>query len=77
MQTAEKSIPIPILCNIVMPDGFLEKALAIGTKMQSYMGMTRIMDRPTKDRSEAVGISKPGKIVLSMLAPCLVKKVEI
>ena len=77
MQTAEKSIPIPILCNIVIPEGFLVKALAIGTKMRSYIGMTRIMDRLTKDCSEAAGISKPGKIVLSMVAPCLVKKVVI
>ena len=77
MHKAEKSIPVPILCNIVMPEDFLVKALAIGTKMRSYMGMTRIMDRPTKDCSEAAGISKPEKIVLSMVVPCLVKKVEI
>lgn len=51
------------------------KALARGTKRRSYMGMMSTMARPIRDCSEAAGISKPGKIVLSIVAPCLVKKV--
>ena len=51
------------------------KALAIGTKMQSYMGIKRTMEKLKKDFSEAAGISKPRKIVRSRVARCLVKKV--
>lgn len=38
-----------------MPDGFPVKALAMGTKMRSYMGMKRMIVMGMKDRSEAAG----------------------
>ena len=76
MQMADKIIPVPILCSIVMPEGLVVKALAIGTKIRSYIGMKRKMAKPIKDCREAAGILKPIKSVLSRVAPCLVKKVE-
>ena len=70
------NIPIPILCSIVMPDGFLVKSLALGTKMRSYIGTKRTMERLIKARSDAAGMSKPDHTDLSMVIPCLVKKVD-
>ena len=74
MKIADRSIQVPILWSIVMPEGFLLKAM--GTKMRSYMGIKIIMARLIKDWRAAAGTSKPGTIVLSMVAPCLVKKVK-
>ena len=59
-----------------MPDGFLVKVLAIGTKMRSYMGTMRTMERLIKAWSEEAGMSIPHPIDLSMVIPCLVKKVD-
>lgn len=59
-----------------MPDGFPVKALAMRTKIQSYMGMKRIIVMGMKDRSEAAGMRKPDPMDLSIVIPCLVKKVD-
>ena len=59
-----------------MPDGFLVKIVAMGTKTRSYIGMKKITAMLIKDLSEAGGMSKPDPIDLSMVVPCLVKKVE-
>ena len=53
------------------------KVLAKGTKIKSYMGMKSTMAKPMKHCSEAAGMLKPGQIVLSIVAPCLVKKVVV
>uniref|UniRef100_A0A2K1Y402 Uncharacterized protein n=1 Tax=Populus trichocarpa TaxID=3694 RepID=A0A2K1Y402_POPTR len=44
--------------------------------MRSKTGTSITIVRLVKDRSVAVGIMKPDAIVLSLLAPCMVKNVE-
>lgn len=44
--------------------------------MRSKTGTSITIVRFVKDRSVAVGIMKPDAIVLSLLAPCMVKNVE-
>lgn len=40
------------------------------------MGMKKMIEKVINNRREAGGISKPGQIDLSIVAPCSVKKVE-
>lgn len=55
---------------------FPVKGLTRETKMPSYIEMTRTMERLMNDCSEAGGVSIPPPIDLSMVIPCLVKKVD-
>lgn len=59
-----------------MPDGFLVKIVATGTKTRSYIGRKRTAVIVIKDLSEAGGTSKPDPIDLSIVVPCLIKKVD-
>jgi hypothetical protein len=76
IERMEINMPVPILCRKVIPRSFPVKFLAIGTKMRSYTGNSRIIDRLIKPCKLAAGISKCFPIFLSIVAPCFVKNVE-
>lgn len=76
IESIDKKMPVPILWSIVMPDGFPVIALATGTKIRSYIGIKMTTERLMKDCNEAAGTSKFEPRDLSIVAPCLVNKVD-
>ncbi|WVZ16300.1 hypothetical protein V8G54_009282 [Vigna mungo] len=77
IERTENTIPIPILWRMLIPLSFPVSFLRVGTRTLSYRITADIIPIAARVKIEAGGTSNPLPNFLFMMAPCLMKKVEV